>query len=162
MIQNREDFKLGLGLIAFCLFLLVYLIPRQVGPFNDADALMPGLVTGFILLLSILLVVQAVRRPVIREAHTEGEGGGRQHHSSWLSIAVVVVIMAAYAWLLEITGFVLTSMGAMTALFLVFGVRRWQLIAAISLGTLGGLYVCFDILLGAPLPLGTLVENLLE
>lgn len=160
MIRNQKDFRLGLGLVAFCLFLLVYLIPRQVGPLQEADALLPGLVTGFTLLLGILLTIQAVRRPAGGRAHAQGEGP--EPRSPWRSIGVVVAIMAAYAWLLEITGFVFTSLGAMLALFLVFGVRRWLPIAAITLGTLGGLYLCFDVLLGAPLPLGTLVENLLE
>lgn len=160
MIQNRKDFKLGVGLAGFCIFLLVYLIPKQVGPLTEADALMPSMVTGFILVLSLLLAVQAIRRPGEKEHHDQSHSGGQS--SRWYTIALVVVIMAAYAWLLEVTGFVFTSLAAMVALFLVFGVKRWLPIAAISLGTLGGLYLCFDMLLGAPLPVGTLVENLLD
>jgi len=160
VIQNRMDFKLGIGLAVFCIFLLVYLIPKHVGPLNEADALMPTLVTGFVLLLSLLLAVQAIRRPGDKQHGAESHSGTKG--SRWYTIALVVVIMSAYAWLLDITGFVLTSLGAMVALFLVFGVKRWLPILAISLGTLGGLYLCFDIMLGAPLPVGTLVETFLE
>ena len=160
MIQNRRDFRLGLGLVAFCLLLLIYLIPAQVGPLTEADALMPSLVTGFILMLSILLTLQSVKRPGKGGRHVHGKDGERR--SPWLGIGVVVVIMAAYAWLLDVTGFALTTMGAMTALFLAFGVRRWFPITVITLGTLVGLYLCFDVLLGAPLPVGDLVENFLE
>ena len=160
MIQNRRDFKLGLGLVAFCLLLLVYLIPAQVGPFTEADALMPGLVTGFILLLSILLTIHSIKRPDKTQSHAHGESV--EGRSPWLGIGVVVAIMAAYAWLLDVTGFALTTLGAMAALFLAFGVRRWFPITAITLGTLVGLYICFDVLLGAPLPVGDLVENFLE
>lgn len=160
MIQNRMDFKLGVGLAAFCVFLLLYLIPTQVGPLHEADALMPTLITCFTLLLSVLLAVQAVRRPGDKQHHAGSNSGGQG--SRWYTIVIVVVIMAAYAWLLDITGFVLTSLGAMLALFLVFGVKRWLPITAISLCTLAGLYLCFDIMLGAPLPVGTLVETFLE
>lgn len=160
MIQNRMDFKMGVGLAVGCVFLLVYLIPNQVGPLQEAESLMPTLTTGITLLLSLLLIAQAIRRPGENNNHAESRSGGQG--SRWYTIALVVVIMAAYAWLLEITGFVLTSLGAMVALFLVFGVKRWLLIAAISLGTLGGLYLCFDVMLGAPLPVGTLVETFLE
>ncbi|MCF8033456.1 MAG: tripartite tricarboxylate transporter TctB family protein [Desulfarculaceae bacterium] len=160
MIANRKDFKLGLGLVAFCLLLLLLVIPYQVGPLTEADALMPVLVTCFIMLLSILLTIQAVRRAPKPGEHAEK--AAPEHRSPWWSILIVIIIMAAYAWLLDLTGFVLTSLGAMIALFLVFGVRRWFPITAITLGTLGGLYLCFDVILGAPLPVGTLVENFLE
>ncbi|MCB2225849.1 MAG: tripartite tricarboxylate transporter TctB family protein [Desulfarculaceae bacterium] len=160
MIANRKDFKLGLGLVAFCLLLLLAVIPYQVGPLTEADALMPVLVTCFIMLLSILLTIQAVRRAPKPGEHAEEVAP--EHRSPWWAILIVIIIMSAYAWLLELTGFVLTSAGAMIALFLVFGVRRWLPITAITLGTLGGLYLCFDIILGAPLPVGTLVENFLE
>ncbi len=158
MIQNRMDFKLGVGLAVFCVFLLLYLIPQQVGPLYEADALMPTLITGFTLLLSVLLTIQSLRRPAEKPSHPRAHGTG----SRWWTIGIVVLIMAAYAWLLDITGFVLTSLGAMVALFLVFGVRRWLLILTITLCTMAGLYLCFNLLLGAPLPVGTLVENLLD
>jgi hypothetical protein len=160
MIRNLKDFKLGLGLVAFCLLLLFFLIPNQVGPITEIDALMPVLVTGFILVLGFLLTIQSVRRPA--ESGEHQEKAAPEHRSPWWSIGIVVVIMAAYAWLLDVTGFVFTSAGAMVALFLVFGVRRWLPIVAITLGTLGGLYLCFNILLGAPLPVGTLVETFME
>ena len=160
VIQNRMDFKLGVGLAVGCVFLLVYLIPNQIGPLQEADALMPTLTAGITLLLSLLLIMQAIRRPGESNHHAESRSSGQG--SRWYTIALVVIIMAAFAWLLDVTGFVLTSLGAMVALFLVFGIRRWWLIAAISLGTLGGLYLCFDVMLGAPLPVGTLVETFLE
>ena len=160
MILKSKDFKLGAGLSAFCLFLLFYLIPNQVGPFNEADTMMPAMITGFILLLSLLLMLQAWRQPAQEKA--EEEEVPAEHRSSPLTLAAVVGIMAAYAWLLEVTGFVLTSLVAMVVLFLLFGVRNWLTIGAITVVTLGALYLCFEMLLGAPLPVGAMIENLLE
>lgn len=166
MIQNLKDFKLGAGLAGFCLLALFYLIPSQVGPLTDADALMPMLIVCFILLLSVVMMLQSLRRPA---AASEGEhehehalAGPATRRSSRLTLAAVVAVMAAYAWLLDVTGFVLTSVAAMVVLFLIFGVRRWLTIAAITVATLAGLYVCFELLLGAPLPVGTLIERFLE
>ena len=160
MILKSKDFKLGAGLSAFCLFLLLFLIPNQVGPLTEADAMMPVLITCFILLLAVLLMAQAWRGRA-REKPAEEEVPA-EHRSSPLTLAVVVGIMAAYAWLLEVSGFVLTSLVAMVILFLIFGVRNWLTIGAITVATLGGLYLCFETLLGAPLPVGTFIENLME
>ncbi|RJX35981.1 MAG: hypothetical protein C4525_02005 [Desulfarculus sp.] len=162
MIQNAKDFKLGAGLAGFCLLALVYLIPSQVGSLTDADAMMPALITGFILVLSLLLMLQALRRPVAEADQEHPPAGQAVRRSTKITLAAAVAIMAAYAWLLDIAGFVLTSLVAMVALFLIFGVRRWLTIAAITVITLAGLYVCFELLLGAPLPVGTLLERFLD
>jgi hypothetical protein len=162
MIQNAKDFKLGAGLAGFCLLTLFYLIPSQVGPLTDTDALMPVLITVFILVLSLLLMLQALRRPMVEAAREHPPASQAPQRSSKVTLAAAVAIMAAYAWLLDVTGFVLTSLVSMVVLFLVFGVRRWLTIAVITVVTLAGLYVCFELLLGAPLPVGSLLEHFLD
>ncbi|MFH2132536.1 MAG: tripartite tricarboxylate transporter TctB family protein, partial [bacterium] len=76
-------------------------------------------------------------------------------------LAGVVVIMVIYAWLLDLTGFLLTSSVVMVSLFIIFGVRSFKKISLIMLIVLGLLYFSFEKLLYAPLPVGTLIEPFL-
>jgi len=155
-IKNPRDFKLGAGFASFCVFLLVFLIPNQIGSLMDADALMPAAVTILILLLSVLMMIKSVGQP-----NTETEDHGSGHRASALSLWMVITIMVIYAWLLEWTGFLLTSCLAMVILFRVCGVRQYVRIFLITVITLGLLYFSFEKLLFAPLPVGRLIENLM-
>ena len=157
MIQNSYDFKLGTGFAAFSLFLLFFLIPNQVGSLTEPDAMMPVLITILILVLSIVLILKAIRQPHGDELHKTAVKS-MPAHTLW----VVIAVMAGYAWLLDQTGFLLTSFAAMIALFLVFGVRNFQRIALITAITLGVLYLSFEKLLYAPLPVGILIEMLTD
>ena len=156
MIKSLHDFKLGAGFAAFCLFLLFFLIPSQVGSLTEPDALMPVLTTSFILILSIVLMLKAIRQPQSKKSHP-AKGKRLPAYTLW----IVVVTMVVYAWLLNLTGFLLTSLVAMIALFLVFGVRNYKRIVLITVITLGLLYLSFEKLLYAPLPVGTLIEQIM-
>jgi hypothetical protein len=157
-VRNRKDFQLAIGFLAFCLFLLVYLIPREVGALTERVSLLPVLITGFIAFLSLLLLINSLRgeKPADVSDHADESG------ASPARLFTVIAVMAAYAWLLDITGYLITSCLAMVVLFLIFGIRRWSLIVTITGVTVGILYVVFERLLMAPLPVGTLMETFLE
>jgi hypothetical protein len=156
-IKNLHDFKLGAGFASFCIFLLVFLIPNQVGPLMDSDALMPVIVTVIILLLSVLMMIKSVGQPKsgIDIDHVD------ENRLPTLSLWTVIAIMVTYSWLLEWTGFLLTSCIAMVVLFVVYGVKQYFRILLITFITLGLLYFSFEKLLFAPLPVGRLIENLM-
>ena len=157
MVKNPKDLKLGAGLGAFCLFCLFFLIPSQVGGLTEAASLLPVLITLFILMLSILLIVSSLRLEAVDgdEVHT-----GNKPKPSILFL--VIGVMIAYAWSLDIIGFLLSSLLAMSSLFLIFGVREYKRIALITFITLAVLYISFEKLLVAPLPVGTLIETFLD
>lgn len=157
MVKNPKDLKLGAGLAAFCLFCLFFLIPSQVGGLTEAASLLPVLITLFILMLSILLIVSSLRLEAVDgdEVHT-----GNKPKPSILFL--VIGVMIAYAWSLDIIGFLLSSLLAMSSLFLIFGVREYKRIALITFITLAVLYISFEKLLVAPLPVGTLIETFLD
>ena len=157
MVKNPKDLKLGAGLAAFCLFCLFFLIPSQVGGLTEAASLLPVLITLFILMLSILLIVSSLRLEAVDgdEVHT----GNKPKPST---LFLVIGVMIAYAWSLDIIGFLLSSLLAMSSLFLIFGVREYKRIALITFITLAVLYISFEKLLVAPLPVGTLIETFLD
>ena len=157
MIKNPKDFKLGVGFIAFCLICLFYLIPYQVGGMTEAESMLPILVIFFILALSVSLILSSLR--------FEPTGDMEPHQTMTLKpskLVLVICIMIAYAWLMDVIGFVLCSFLAMIALFLTFGVRNYRKIGIITIVTLGVLYITFEKLLMAPLPIGSLIERFLD
>jgi hypothetical protein len=154
--KNLHDFKLGAGFASFCIFLLVFLIPNQVGSLTDSDALMPVIVTIIILLLSVLMMIKSIGQP-----DSELEDHGNENRMPTLSLWIVITIMVIYSWMLEWTGFLLTSCVAMVVLFMVYGVKQYFRILLITIITLGLLYFSFEKLLYAPLPVGRLIENIM-
>lgn len=156
MKNISSDLKLGIGLVLFCLTTLLFIIPSQVGPLNDEASLMPVFITLIILLLSLNLCFLAWRGIET--------GPKAEHHSNGSRKAIllgVTLAMIAYAWLFESLGFIAVSLAAIVVLFLVFGIRRISHIAAISIITISILYISFEKLLNAPLPLGTVLEAIL-
>jgi hypothetical protein len=156
MIQNLQDFKIGIGFSAFCLFVLFFLIPWQVGALTAPDAMMPVMITCFLLVLSFVMIIKSISKPGMITLGKTNENG-MASGTLW----IVVATMAAYAWLLELAGFMLTSLCAMVVLFMVFGVRDFKRIVLITAITLCALYLCFEKLLYAPLPVGTFFESIL-
>jgi hypothetical protein len=156
MIKNLKDFKLGVGFIAFCLFCLFYLIPNQVGGISESESLLPILITIFIAALSVSLILSSIRlEPAVdSEPHPVKT-------SKPTTLMMVIGIMIAYAWLMDVIGFLFCSFSAMVALFFTFGVRNYKKMAVIILVTLGVLYITFEKLLMAPLPVGSFIERFL-
>ena len=157
MIHNKYDFKLGISFTLFCLMILIFLIPNQVGSLTEPEALMPLLTTIFILILSLILTIQSVNFKAKSK-----EKSVKKHKLPTPDLLYVMAIMVAYSWLLDYTGFLLTSIVGMYVLFFAFKVRKFKRISIIIGVTLGILYITFEKLLYAPLPVGTLIENFLD
>ncbi len=157
MIHNKYDFKLGISFSLFCLMVLIFLIPNQVGPLTEPESLMPVLITVFILALSLILTIQSVNFK-----DTVKNKSGKKHKLPAPDLLYVMTIMIAYSWLLDYTGFLLTSVVGMYVLFFAFKVRKFKRTSIIIGVTLGILYITFEKLLYAPLPVGTLIENFLD
>ena len=157
MIKDSKDFKLGVGFIAFCLFCLFYLIPTQVGGLTEEASLLPVLVVVFIAVLSGSMIFGSIRRESLRAPEHDAAKTSKP-----ASLMMVIGIMIAYAWLMEVIGFLFSSFFAMIALFFTFGVKNYKTMAAIILVTLGVLYIAFEKLLMAPLPVGSLIERFLD
>jgi lipoprotein signal peptidase len=136
---------------------LIYLIPNQVGSYTIPAALMPVLITTFILLLSIILTIQSIDFNMKSKKESQ-----KKLRLPELSLIYVMATMIAYSWLLDYTGFVLTSVVVMFVLFSVYKVRNLKQMSIIIGATLGILYVSFEKLLYAPLPVGTLIEKFLD
>ncbi|MFH2130790.1 MAG: tripartite tricarboxylate transporter TctB family protein, partial [bacterium] len=123
MVKNPLDFKLGVGLTLFCLILFFYLIPKHVGPISEPDTFMPMMATVFIQILAVILIIQACGSSKIDQSQSLEKKG-----NSVKLLAGVVVIMVIYAWLLDLTGFLLTSSAENAQGRLgCGGVEQWQL-----------------------------------
>lgn len=167
MHRFGKDFWLGAGLLALSLFVLLYLIPAEVGPLGSAAALLPVVASAVLASLAVLLMLSRTAAPERTEPTgaggrengdcDEGGAGGARLRSR----LAIVVVMVAYAWLLDWTGFLLASLVALVALLVILGVRRPTLVFGLPVAVVAAIYVGFEILLKAPLPEGLLLTDFL-
>ena len=120
---------------------------------------MPTLVASFILVLSVILVIQSLDFQKLTKTDQKKKSSHKLPGSDLLA---VMAIMIAYSWLLNLVGFVLTSAMGMFALFFVFKIKNIKQVLIITGVTLGILYISFEKLLYSPLPVGTLIEKFLD
>lgn len=71
-------------------------------------------------------------------------------------IIAVIVAMVAYVVLLNIFGFVISTLLFVAAVLFLMGERRWYLLIGIPIALVAVLYVVFRIALSIPLPIGFL------
>ena len=116
---------------------------------------------GFPLIGGVLLGVLglAVVAQSLREAPDVGDGGdGDRKPGEWGPVAAAAGLLAGYALLLELAGFLLaTAATVAVAVGPVLGVWRWRLIGGMALGIPLGIYLVLGKLLGVYLPVGRLV-----
>lgn len=158
MDRFGKDFWLGFGLLAFSIFCLFYLIPSQVGKLTSEAALLPVLVVGSLGGLATLLMVSNSTRLEDSVESSGREDGGDKRDSFGTHLGIVGV-MVAYAWLLDWAGFLLTSLIALIALLLIFGLRQLTVVVGLPIAVVGVIYIGFEIFLGAPLPDGQLLSS---
>ena len=113
---------------------------------------------GFPLIGGVLLGVLglAVIARSLRKAPDAGDSGRKP--GEWGPAASAAGLLAGYALLLELAGFLLaTAATVAVAVGPVLGVWRWRLIGGMALGIPLGIYLVLGKLLGVYLPVGRLV-----
>lgn len=80
----------------------------------------------------------------------------RMDRTQAAKLVALIGCMAAYVLLLNVTGFVLTTVVFTCAVLLLMGERKWYLLVGIPVLLAAVLYVAFKIALGIPLPTGFL------
>jgi hypothetical protein len=122
-------------------------MPQQSPQFGPGVGFLPFWLGVLMALLSVLLILNALRRPA--DSGKSAISPGRQ---AVIAILSVLAGLAAYIVLLEALGFL-----ADTVLFTAFllGVverEKWKMTLLTASLTAGGLYVVFQLLLGVNLP----------
>lgn len=107
-------------------------------------------VTGLFTLLGILLIGQSVIRRNVPIP------GGSVHAASFGSPMMALVLIAAYALLLDKIGFFVSSAVFMVGMMLFLGYRRVLNMAITIVGMLGFIYLLFVYQLHVALPAGIL------
>ena len=149
--MRRANITVALVFVGLSIFLLF-----AAGRFNFGTLRVPQ--TGFfprtlailLLLLSLVLLVQALR-------HKAAEPGGVKIESEgWIRIASTLAIMIGFALVLEWLGFLLSTFLLMIFLLRAIEAPRWPKVFAVALATAFASYGLFGWLLGVPLPAGIL------
>jgi len=143
--MRHRDIKLGIIMMAFSLFLLIWLIPTKVeifalGTFAEASLgprSFPYMVAGVIGAIGMLIAINAYRKAGI---YTEAPPLTMHGNIRVLSVIFASVL---YLWLITLFGYMVPTFAATIGFMLLFGERRWWLMLTIAAVTAVGLYVIF-------------------
>lgn len=121
--------------------------------FSPLGSVFPRTIAATMIVLAAVYIAMALLRPQAPEAMAAG--------SNWRRSALIVVLLA-WAFLLETIGFLSTSVLAYAAILVIANYDRWTprlalAYTAVGAAVLGGLYAVFHYLLQVPLPRGMLL-----
>lgn len=153
---------------AFATYLVVGIVTMAVpeGTAFPGPQFFPGIIAAGLYALAAALVVSAIRElraaPAARVAELEAEAAGEQVtrirpvRVDVRSLAWVVVPFFAFAFLLEILGWIIAAGLLFWCVARAFGSKRPLQSLAVGLTVSSVAYIGFDMLLGMPLPSGIL------
>ena len=153
-MNNNSVVRFDLASAVSCLALIAIGLAAMywANNFSTLGAVFPLVVSGLMVALSCLYLVMTWLRPTARRTHEAGSGIRRFG---------VMVVMLAWAFLLEPLGFLVSGIVAFAALLVVAHFDRWTARIVLLYGlagvvVLGTLYSVFKFALQVPLPTGWL------
>ena len=156
--------KIVLGLttvvvFSLCLFVAIPIgvkVPAYVSSRLNSPAFWPTTLSAFLIFLGILQFAAGVREALVNLSAAQREPGANGEHPVPVGIRVTlgIVMLAAYYVATIWLGIVLSSMLAIAAFMLAYGVRRPLLIGILSIAIPIVLYGFFVDLAHLPLPMG--------
>jgi putative tricarboxylic transport membrane protein len=124
-------------------------LPTRALPNAPDPSFFPWIITGSLLLLSAILLVQGLTAP--RSAGDNGVSAPPLRAPT-----VLLVVFVAYVALLSFAGFLVASVPFFAVLMVLYGERRWIAIGVASLFVPVILVLLFRHVLQVPLPTGVL------
>lgn len=149
--MSRKNVVAGLVLIALGVGYgyLTAGLPKRSLPNTPDPSFFPWIITGCLIVLSVVLLVQGLQGP--RSARNEADTAGGLRAPT-----VFLTLFVAYVALLPLAGFVIASVPFFAALMWLYGERRWGWISALSVALPVILVLIFRDGLQIPLPTGAL------
>ena len=153
--------KIGIGAIAFAVFLVLVGIPYGVNaPSNIQNIVLsplfwPQILAGLMALAGLGLILTSFRLPA---SEPDADPGIGEIPGGWIRLAAMAVLMIVYVWAMPYVGMVWTSMAAFIASAFIMQTRHplAALIAAVVLPLI--LYAFFAHVAGVAVPQGELVR----
>lgn len=162
MVRNRDGWiAVALLVIAGLWYLPTIDLATFEGDGVPGPGFAPRVLIAAIALLSLLLLAGSLRRRAAAAPGDGGEKGGGapadRAPDEFPAALLVLGGLLAYTWLLERTGFLLTTAAGLTGVLVwQLGRARWkQAVIGAALIT-GGVWFVFDFLLQTSLPAGRL------
>lgn len=170
--DTNKKLRIDRGVAFFCIVLsivIAIMIPFQTSPKAIPGSRGADMLTGrffpmiglcvFLLASVIMLVRTLIKKKTPDTAPDDGEQNAESHAASFsykeaLTVLVIVLSGFAYAFLMEHSGYLLTTAVAMAAISYFVGNKNIWSILAVSLVTPIIIYLVFSKVLSVPLPVG--------
>lgn len=148
---RRSNIAVALTLAASAGWLLFEASKHRFGTLRvPQTAFFPTVLAGLLLVLSLVLLFQALRRTAI------GEQAERIEPEGWIRIGATLAALIGFALLLEWLGFVSSTFLLMVLLLRAIEPQPWPRVLGLALATCSIAYLLFGWLLSIPLPVGPL------
>ncbi len=153
MNSRRLDIVTGTVIIVFACFVLAYSTTFPPAKGTDfGPSLFPRVVAVMLLILGALVLFQVWKTRAQAEASPPGAEGDVAHTSVGLrNVAVTIVAVIAYIVVVDLAGFIPTTLVFLFVLMKTYGLTTLKGIAAACFTT-GFVYVLFSVLLRVTLP----------
>jgi len=148
--QSKIDVGIAAVLIMFSILVFILSSGYPVPKSGLAVNAFPRILASIIIVLSIALIIEALRNKASRPRCFEGFTKGTK------LIMIVIGLLSGYIFILPRLGFMISSIGLMAILLLVFGERRRPILFLVPIGFVLGIYIIFQKLAMVPLPKGLL------
>lgn len=152
LLDQQSKIDVGIAAVMIMLSSMVFILSSgyPVPKSGLAVNTFPRILAGILSMLSIALIVEALRNKTSRPRCFEGLTKGIK------LIVIVIGLLIGYIFILPRLGFTISSIGLMAILLLVFGERRKLVLTFVPPGFVLSIYILFQKLAMVPLPKGLL------
>ena len=149
--MKRANVAIALILLGLAVFILLESGKLSFGSLRvPQTAFFPFVLAALLLVLSLMLIVQALR------GAANGRGPERIEVEGWFRIGATLATLIGFTLALERLGFLPSTFLLMILLLRAIEPQPWHKVIAVALATTVAAYAIFGWLLGIPLPAGVL------
>ncbi len=155
-MKLSRDRIISIIFILFGLINLFVFIPREIRA-TGAGTMFPQFLTLVILVLGAVMFIHTGRKIMEgnQERGPESDREGVQH------MLLLMLFTFCYIFLIDLVGFYILTIIFLFLAMTVLGIQGMVVKSSIALSMIGASYVIFKMWLGAPLPLGRILEMIL-
>lgn len=153
-MDNRTERIIGLVFIVFAIMNIFFLIPRELEK-TGAASRFPVFLSLIILVLSSIIFLYTMKRKEPEKKKEEVDKEGLTH------LLLLIFLTFCYIFFMDMAGFYILTILFLFIAMSMLGIPGFLFKSLISVCMIGASYIIFNVWLGAPLPMGRIIEAII-